>query len=107
MIVQISLIHLWLLSLLEECLLSLLLLAGLSCKIFGLSYFINLFLINTRQVDLVRCGDNIAGIDTAERDTVDLEWSSDKENTLFEGLQENNALATETTSEEDENGARS
>ena len=99
--------HLWFLSLLEECLLSLLLLTSLPCKVFRLSYLINLLLINTGQIDFVRCSDDIAGIDTAERNTVDLEWASDEENTLFEGFQENDTLATETTSEEDENSARS
>ena len=49
-------------------------------------------------------GDNIAGIDSSEGDTVDLEWASDEQDTLVEVLQEDDALATETASEEDEDG---
>lgn len=49
------------------------------------------------------CGDNVAGVDSAERDTVDLEWAGNQENTLGEVLQEDDALATETASEEDQN----
>lgn len=50
-------------------------------------------------------GDNVAGVDTADWDTVDLEWASDEEDTLVKVVQEDDALATETASEEDENGS--
>jgi hypothetical protein len=55
----------------------------------------------------VGCGNNIASINSAKGNTVDLEGTSDKENTLGEVLQENDAFAAETTSEEDKNGTRS
>ena len=50
----------------------------------------------------MRCSDNVTGVDSAQRNTVDLEGTSDKENALGEVLQEDDALATETASEEDE-----
>lgn len=51
-------------------------------------------------------GNHVAGVDAAERDTVDLEGTGDQENTLVEGLKEHNALATEAASEKDEDGTR-
>jgi hypothetical protein len=51
------------------------------------------------------CSDNVAGVNTAEGNTVDFEGTGNEENTLAEVLQENDALAAEATSEEDEDGA--
>jgi hypothetical protein len=93
--------------LLEERLLSLLLVALLPSKVLVTSNLINLLLINTRQINLLRSSDNVAGVDTAEGNAVDFKGASDKENTLAEILQEDDALATEATSEEDENGTGS
>jgi hypothetical protein len=53
----------------------------------------------------VGCSDDIAGVDSSERNTVNFEWASNEEDTLWEVLQENDTLAAETTSEEDEDGA--
>ena len=53
------------------------------------------------------CGDNVAGVDAAEGDTVDLEGTGDEEDTLAEVLQKDDALAAEATSEEDEDGTGS
>ena len=89
---------------LEEFLLTLLL-SVLPCKVLVSSYLIYLLLINARQVNLVGCGDYIAGIDSSERNAVDFEWTGDEENTLLECLEEDDTLAAETTSEEDEDGA--
>lgn len=50
------------------------------------------------------CGDDVSGVDSAQGNTVDLEGAGDQEDTLVEGLQENDALATEATSEEDQDG---
>ena len=49
-------------------------------------------------------GDHIAGVDTAEGNTVDLEGTGNEEDTLVEVLEEDNALATEATGKEDEDG---
>jgi len=100
--------HLWLLALLEEFLLSLLLLVGLlPGEVLLGSYLINLLLVETGEIDLLGSGDNIAGVDSSEGNTVDLEWTSDEDDTLREVLQEDNALAAETASEEDEDGTGS
>lgn len=49
-------------------------------------------------------GDNVTCVDSAEWDTVDLEWTGNQENTLVKVVQENDALSTESASEEDEDG---
>jgi hypothetical protein len=96
--------YLWLLALLEELLLSLLLVTLLPCKVLFSRNLLNLCRINTGDIDLGRSGDNITSVNSSEGYTVDLEWTSDKEDTLVEVLQENNTLATESASEEDEDG---
>lgn len=53
----------------------------------------------------MRCGNNIAGVNSPERNTVDFERAGNKENTLLECLQENDTLATESASKEDQDGA--
>jgi len=97
--------YLWLLSLLEELLLALLPLALFPGEVLVTSYFIDLLLVNAGEIDLVGCGNNIAGVDSSERNAVDLEWTSDEKNTLLESLEENDTLAAEATCEEDEDGA--
>lgn len=96
--------YLCLLALLEECILSLLLVTLLPSKVVLARNLIDLLRVNTSQINLVGSSDHVAGVDAAERDTVDLEGTGDEEDTLLEVLQENDALATETTSEEDEDG---
>jgi len=92
--------YLWLLSLLEELLLTLLLLALFPGEVLVTSYFINLLLVNAGEVNLVGCGDNIAGVDSSERNAVDFERTSDEKNTLLERLEEDDTLATESASKE-------
>jgi hypothetical protein len=53
------------------------------------------------------CSDNVAGVNAAERNTVDFERTSNEEDTLAEVLQEYDALAAESTSKQDEDGAGS
>lgn len=52
----------------------------------------------------MRCGNDIAGVDSSERNAVDFEWTSDEENSLLECLEEDDTLAAESTSEEYEDG---
>lgn len=92
---------------LEECFLAGLLLGLFANKVLVCSYFIDLCLINTSEIDLLGSSDNIAGVDSAKRNTVDFEWTSDEENTLGDVLQEDDTLTTETTSEEDKDGTGS
>lgn len=99
--------YLWLLALLEESLLSLLLVTLLPSKVLITSNLINLLLVNTSQINLLGCSDNVTGVDAAEGNTVDLERAGNEENTLAEVLQEDDALAAEATSEEDEDGTGS
>lgn len=51
-------------------------------------------------------GDHIAGVDAAKGNAVDLERTGDEEDTVVKGLKEDNTLAAETASEEDEDGTR-
>lgn len=98
--------YLWLLSLLEESLLASLLLGLLADEVLGLGDLVNLAAVDSGEVDLLGCGDDVAGVDSSEGDTVDLEGAGDEKDTLVESLQENNALATETASEQDQDGTR-
>jgi hypothetical protein len=55
----------------------------------------------------LRGSDNVAGVNSSEGNTVDLEWAGNEKDTLGEVLLEDDTLATETTSEENENSTRS
>lgn len=96
--------YLWLLSLLEESLFTLLLGLLVLGEVTLLRNLLESCGVDTSKVDLQASGDDIAGVDAAERDTVDLEGAGDEENTLGEVLEENDTLAAEATSEEDEDG---
>lgn len=97
--------YLGLLSLLEESLLTSLLLGLLGGEVLGLGDLLNLLLVEAGDVDLVGGGDDVSGVDSSQGDTVDLEGAGDEEDTLVEGLQEDDTLATEAASEEDEDSA--
>jgi len=53
----------------------------------------------------LRCGNNVAGVHAAERNTIGFEGTGDEEDSLAQGLEEHDALAAEATGEEDEDGA--
>lgn len=89
---------------LEELSLSLLLVTLLPRKVLVASNLINLLGINASQIDLVGSSNNVTRVDSSQRDTVNLEGTSNEKDSLWEVLQEDDALATETTSKEDENG---
>ena len=97
--------YLWLLALLEELGLTGLLGGSITSEVLLAGDLSDLLGIDAGDIDLVGGGDNVAGVDAADWDTVDLEWASDDENTLVKVVQEDDALATETASEEDENGS--
>jgi len=61
--------------------------------------------INTGEVHGGGGGDGVNLVDALKRDTVDLVGSGDKEEAGVESLEENDALSTETSGEEDENAA--
>jgi hypothetical protein len=90
--------------LLEESLLAGLLLGLLGGEVLGLGDLVDLLEVKTADVDLVRGGDHVSGVDSSERDAVDLEGAGDEENTLVESLQEDDTLAAEAAGEEDQDG---
>lgn len=96
--------YLGLLALLEESVLTLGLRLLLSGEVGVATNLLDDRRVNAGDVNLGACCDNVAGVDASERDTVDLEGTGDEEDTLGEVLEENNALATEATSEEDQDG---
>ena len=98
--------YLGLLALLEESLLARLVRLLLPGEVGVTRNLVNNTRVNAADVDLCPGGDNVAGVDTSEGDTVDLERTGDEEDTLVEGLQENDTLSTEATGEENENGTR-
>ena len=65
----------------------------------------NLVNVNTGEIDLGGGSDGVNLVDALKRDTVDLVGSGDKEEAGVESLEENDALSTETSGEEDENAA--
>ena len=103
---KIFITYLGLLSLLEESLLGLLLGLLLLGEVVGGGDLLEGLLVNAADVEAGGGGDNVAGVNTADGDTVDLEGTGDEENTLVEVLEENDTLATEAASEEDQDGTR-
>jgi hypothetical protein len=91
----------------EELFLSLLLITLLPREVLLSGNLLNLRFVKTRDIDLLRCGNNVASINSSEGNTVNLEWAGNKKNTLREMVQEDDTLSTETTREEDQNGTRS
>jgi hypothetical protein len=91
--------------LLEESFLAGLVLANLTSKVLGLCDLVDLLRIQTGQVDLLRGGDNVSGVNTSQGNTIDLKGASDEKDTLVEGLKENDTLASESASQKDEDGA--
>lgn len=96
--------HLGLLALLEESLLGLLLSSLLLGEVAGSGDLLDDLLVNSGDVNALGGGDNVAGVDTAEGNTVDLEGAGDEENTLLEVLEQDDTLAAEATSEENQDG---
>merc|ERR1711988_1139060 len=91
----VNLLLLGLLALLEESLLTSLLLGLLGGKVLWLGDL----------VDLHGGGDDVAGVNPTQGDAVDLEGTGDEEDTLIERLEEDDTLAAEATSEEDQDSA--
>jgi hypothetical protein len=58
------------------------------------------------QIDGGRGSDNVASVNAAKRDTVDLEGASDQEDAVGQRLEIHDALATESSSEDDQDRAR-
>lgn len=98
--------YLWLLALLEESILALRLGLLLPGKVLVARDLLDGRLLDAADVDLCPSSNDVAGVDAAERNTVDLEWTGDEEDSLGEVLEEDDALATEAAGEENEDGTR-
>merc|ERR1711977_383336 len=83
----------------------LLLLGLVGAPVAGLGDLVEDLAIEALHINGGAGGDDIAGIDSSEWDTVDLEWTGNKEDTLTKVLEEDDTLATESTGEQDEDGA--
>jgi hypothetical protein len=70
--------------LLEKLLLSVLLVTLLPREVLLSGNLLNLRLVKTRYIDLLGCGNNVAGIDSSERNTIDLERAGNEKNALRE-----------------------
>ena len=96
--------HLGLLALLEESVLAGLVGGLVLGEVAVLAGLLDNRLVYTREVDLGGGGNDISGVYSAQGNTVNFEGTSNKENTLGKVLEDNNALATEATSKEDDDG---
>ncbi|KAH3665050.1 hypothetical protein OGATHE_003865 [Ogataea polymorpha] len=51
-------------------------------------------------------GNDVSGVDSSQRNTVDLEWAGNKKGVVLKVLQVDNPLASESSSKKNQNGAR-
>jgi len=96
--------YLGLLSLLEEGILASLLLGLLGGEVLRPRDLLNLGLVDAGKVDLDGCGDDVSRVDATKGNTVDLEGAGDEQDALVEVLEQDDALAAEPTSEQDQDG---
>jgi hypothetical protein len=96
--------YLGLLALLEESILARLVSGLVLGEVAVLAGLLQDTLIDTLDVDGGGGSNDIAGVYSSQRNAVDFERTGDKEDTLGEVLEENDTLAAETTSEEDDDG---
>ena len=95
-----------LLALAEELLLAaLLILLLVPREVFCPADFLDRGLVDVLDVYGCLGGDDIAGVDSAEWDAVDFEWTGDQEDALVEDFEEDDTFASEATGEEDEDFA--
>ena len=99
--------YLWFLSLLEERLAALgflrLLLLGEVVWFRDSAYCL---LVHSLEIYLGCSRDDISGINSSERNAIDFEGPGDEEGSFGKMFEEDDALAPETASEEDDNSAR-
>ena len=97
---------LWLLALLEEGLLACGLLLLLGSEVPLLADLLYRLAIDSLKIHLVRRGNDIAGVDPPEGNTVDFERTGHQQDALREVLEEDDTLSPEAAGKEDEDGAR-
>ena len=98
--------HLGLLALLEERILARLVGSLVLGEVAVLAGLLQNLLVYTAEIDTGGGGDDISGVYSSEGNTVNFEGTSDKENTLGQVLEDDDALAAEATSKEDDDGTR-
>jgi hypothetical protein len=96
--------YLGLLALLEESILTRLVGGLILGEVAVLASLLHNLLVYALQVDAGRGGDDISGVYSSKGNTVDFEGTGNKEDTLGEVLEDNDALAAEATSKEDDDG---
>lgn len=72
---------------------------------FGKVSNVELFSVNRADVDASRCGNNVAGVNTSERNTVNLERSGNEKSVILKTLKEDDSLTTETASQDDQDSS--
>jgi len=98
--------HLGLLALLEKSILARLVGSLVLSEVAVLAGLLQDRLVYTAEIDTGGGGDDISGVYSSEGNTVDFEGASDKEDTLGKVLEDDDALAAEATSKEDDDGTR-
>lgn len=96
--------YLRLLALLEERVLTRLVGGLILGEVAVLADLVQDLRVDALQVNLGRGSNNISGVYPSQRNAVNFERTGDEEDTLGKVLQENDALAAETTGEEDDDG---
>jgi hypothetical protein len=96
--------YLGLLALLEERILTRLVGGLVLGEVTVLASLLDNLLVYALQVDLGGGGNDISGVYSSKGNTVDFEGTGNKEDTLGEVLEDNDALAAEATSKEDDDG---
>jgi hypothetical protein len=97
--------HLRLLALLEERILTRLVGGLVLGEVVGRAGLLQNLLVYALEVDLGGGSNDIAGVYSSQGNTVDFEGTGNEEDTLFDVLEDDDALAAEATSKEDNDGA--
>jgi hypothetical protein len=96
--------HLRLLALLEERVLTRLVSSLVLGEVVGRAGLLQNLLVYALQVDLGGGSDDIASVYSSQGNTVDFKGTGNEEDTLLNVLEDNDALAAEATSKEDDDG---
>ncbi len=98
--------YLGLLALLEESILTRLVSGLVLGEVAVLASLLHNLLVYALEVDAGGGGNDISGVYSSKGNTVNFEGTGNKEDTLGEVLEDNDALAAEATSKEDDDGTR-
>lgn len=65
---------------------------------------VELFSVNTFQGDSGRGSNDVTSVDSSQWNTVNLEWTGNQQGVVFQVLQVDNSLTSETTSQQNQDG---